>query len=497
MQEPSDIRASSRRLAQFERPIKPFMKHLIRSLSIVGAGVFLTGCLPEDYIWWSPNGETAAIATSDGLRLASTNGQLSAVVLPGEIQAAAWLYDSSSLIVSRSLKFTNWAAIENLIPAQENATARQMAGAIPDLLKAGLTVTDGDAKALDDKFLKPLGIADSQVLGPAWFCALDLYRRQIQGVMAGFTNSAAIEAELLSSETNGLEVYEITVLPVREGQVCGEPRALIHSLYPLAYPVVSPRYPIVAFLAGKGRLQALTIAGTNSLVVADENVAAAAWSADGRSLIHFVAKEKERIGEIRLRTVVSAAGQLLAEPAKADTLAIVAVLPESRARLAALPDGRVLFASVPLTLPARPTSVNPSAQFFLLDPANTNSAPMAVEVKEGSLPDDLSAYSMSPDGRLVAVVEGGTDAVAVLELATGKVRIIAPSHQGCKSRLIPAWRNGRELVFAGVPSSTAARPELLLWQPGAAARVLSAGWPDDVVKSWLEMSQKEGEPAPK
>jgi hypothetical protein len=122
----------------------------------------------------------------------------------------------------------------------------------------------------------------------------------------------------------------------------------------------------------------------------------------------------------------------------------------------------------------------------LLDPAKTNAAPVAIEIKEGSLPEDLSAFAASPDGRLVAVVEGGTDAVAVLELATGKVKMIAPAHDGWKARMIPAWRNSQQLVYAGFPSPTAARPELLLWQPEATPRVLSVDWPEGVVKPWME-----------
>jgi hypothetical protein len=473
------------------------MKQLIRSLGIVAAGLVLAGCLPEDYIWWSPNGQTAAIRASDGLRLAGTNGQLSAVVLPGNVQAAAWLPDGSSLLVSRSLNLTNWAAVDSLIPASESAATRQMARGVPDLLKAGLTVSGGSTQELEEKFLKPLGIKENESLLAAWFCALSLYRSDIHAVVGGFTNAAALEAEIVSSETNGLDVHEITSLPIRDGQLAGEPRALIRSLYPLADPVVSPHYPVVAFRAGDGKLQAMTLDGNSSLLVADENVVSATWSADGRSLIHFVVGKNERVGELRSQTVLGPGGQLLPAPATTDTLAVAAVLPDSRPKLVVLPEGRILFASVPATLPARPESVRPSAQFFLLDPAKTNAAPAAVEIKEGSLPDDLSAFAVSPDGRLVAVVEGGTDAVALLNLATGEVRIIGPAHDGYESRLIPAWRNSQQLVFASVPSTTATRPELLLWQPDAPTRVLSTGWPDEVVKPWLETPQKPSEPAAK
>ena len=140
------------------------MKKHILPLVIAAAALLLGGCLPEEFIWWSPDGQTAAVRTSDGLRLTGTNGQLSAVILPGEIQSASWLPDGSGLIVSRSFELTNWAAAEKMIPRGEAAATMQMARAIPDLLKAGLTASGGSWDNLEEKFLKPLGMTESQVL---------------------------------------------------------------------------------------------------------------------------------------------------------------------------------------------------------------------------------------------------------------------------------------------------------------------------------------------
>jgi hypothetical protein len=462
------------------------MKKPILSLAIAATALLLGGCLPEEFIWWSPDGQTAAVRASDGLRLAGTNGQLSAVILPGEIQSAAWLPDGSGLVVSRLVKLTNWAAAERMIPREEAVATMQMARAIPDLLKAGLTASGGSLDNLDDQFLKPLGMTESQVLEPAWACALSLHRGQIQAVVSSFTNAPQLEAEVLSSETNGISVYEISIVSMHNGRPAGEPRALIRSLRPLLEPVLSPRHSILAFRTGERALKAMTPDGKSSVVVAGEDVSYAAWSADGRALVHVVMGKSDRVGEIRSRTVVSGSGELLDGAPQAETLAMAAFVAGASPRLDVLPDGRILFASVPITLPARAASIHPGAQFFLLDPAKPDAAPSAVAIKEGSLPDDLSAFAPSPDGWFIAVVEGGTDVVAVLELATGKVKIISPSHAGWKSRMIPAWRNHRELTFAVLPSATAARPELMLWRADAPGRVLSKDWPDSVVKPWLE-----------
>jgi hypothetical protein len=460
-------------------------KHIL-PLALAATALLLGGCLPEEFIWWSPTGQVAAVRTPDGLRLTGTNGQLSAVILPGEIQSAAWLPDGSSLVVSRAFKLTNWTAIEKLIPREEAVATMQMARAVPDLLKAGLLASGGSWDDLVDKFLKPLGMTESPALEPAFFCALSRHREQIVAAIAGFTNVAALQAELVSAETNGLSVCEISILPMRSGRATGQPRALIRSVRPLLDIVLSPHDPILAFRTGDGALKAMTLDGGSSLVVAGEGVASAAWSADGRALIHVVMGKSDKWGEIRSRTVVKDSGELLQSAPQAETLAMAAFAFGASTRLSVLPDGRLLFASVPITLPARAASINPGAQFFLLDPGRSNAAPVAVRIKEGSLPDDLSAFAPSPDGRFVAVGESGTDVVAVLELATGKVKIISPLHGGWKSHTIPAWRNPRELTFAAPPSDSATRPELILWQTGAPQRVLSKDWPDGVVKPWLD-----------
>jgi hypothetical protein len=125
-------------------------------------------------------------------------------------------------------------------------------------------------------------------------------------------------------------------------------------------------------------------------------------------------------------------------------------------------------------------------RFFILDAAKTNAPLTEVTLKEGSLPADLNSFAVSPDGRFIAIVETETDVVAVFELATGKVEIISPAHKGLKSRLIPAWRNNRELTFAALPETSAKRPELMIWEAGSQPRALSKDWPEDVVKGWLE-----------
>lgn len=469
------------------------MKKLALGFVVAAAAILFTGCLPEEFIWWSPDGRTAAVRTSAGLRLADAEGQLSPVVLPGEIQSAAWLPDGTGLLVSRVLKAEDWTEAQAMIPPEEAAATMALARGLPELLKSGLIATGGAWEQFEDKFLKPLAVTLGESLEPAWFCAVHLHRDRILAALAGFTNTAALGAEIRSAQTNTLSIYELSLLPMREGRPADEPRALVRSLHSLLTPIVSPRHPVVAYRTGDGGLVAMPLEGGKPAVVAAERVAWAAWAADGRALLHVTMGESDFVGEIRISAVIGEEGRLLVGEPRAETLALMALPGGVRPRLGVLPDGRLLFASLPVTLPARVGSIQSGARFYLLDPTRPDAAPAPVEIKAGSLPEDLSTFALSPDGRFVAVAEAGTDTVAVLELATGRVRVVSGSESGWKTRLVPAWRNTRELTFAAAPPP-ATRPELILWQADAPARVLSRDWPDEVVKTWLE-APDGGQPA--
>ncbi len=471
---------------------KRFFAALSRFCAISGLALLLSGCLPEEFLWWSPDGRVAAIRTPEGLRLSDANGHLSEVVLTGEIQRAAWSPDGASLVVCRSLKLTNWSTVEALVPREERDEVLRLARAFPNLVKAGLIASGGSLEGIDEKLLKPLGIKETDVLEPTMHCALSLHGEEIRDVLATFTNAAALESGLLSFQAEGITVHEICILRISGNELAGEPQPLVHSLRELQDPAVSPGFSFVAYRAGKEALKVLSLDGKASRTVAEEKVASAAWSGDGRSLFYVVMAESDMLGEICTQRVLKENGELLeaAAAAKTETLALGVFTGGASPRLAVLPDGRLLFASMAMTVPARADSVPANAQFFLLDPSRSNAAPVALAIREGSLPADLSTFAVNPNGHFVAVAESGTDAVAVLELATGKVQIISPAHPGWKCRIVPTWRNARELTFAALPSSSATRPELQLWQ-GGSTRTLSKAWPDAVVKPWLEAPEAD------
>jgi hypothetical protein len=169
----------------------------------------------------------------------------------------------------------------------------------------------------------------------------------------------------------------------------------------------------------------------------------------------------------------------------------LAILP-SPPRLAALPGGRVLFASIPATLPAPSKDVDPEPRLFVIS-ADGKSV-QAIPTAPGDLPTNLSFFAVSPDGTRVAVVESATDAVAVVELATGRTEIVSPAHPEWQCRTLPNWRSPTELTFAAL-SGPEGKPQWMLWSPGKGVRSISDRWLPATTEDWLSR-QKAADSAP-
>lgn len=168
----------------------------------------------------------------------------------------------------------------------------------------------------------------------------------------------------------------------------------------------------------------------------------------------------------------------------------LALMPTSP-RVVALPDGRVLFASQPVTFPARGEGLEVAPLLFTVTADGTSLTP--VPTAPGDLPANLGWFAASPDGKMVAVVESDTDAVAVVEIGSGKTEIISPVHPDWQCRTMPAWKSSTELTFAALKDGA---PKWMLWKQGEGVRSLSDAWPATATKKWLEEKKKE-QPAEK
>jgi hypothetical protein len=283
-------------------------------------------------------------------------------------------------------------------------------------------------------------------------------------------------------------------------------------LKPLHLPRVSPGQPLVAVISldDSGRslvLEVLPLDGSPGHVIARQVSAAFDWTPDGRSLVFMapLGGEGEKLVSLLRLEVVAPDGVLLrprletgpnGQPVErrgpdrlGEPTPLATALQFNRPLLQVLADGRVLFASLPVTLPAVAPDPELAPRLFLADGKTVAPVPTA----PGDLPANLGWFTAAPDGLRVAVVESETDAVAVVELATGATQILSPAHPGWQCRTLPAWKSAAELTFAALHEGA---PAWQLWRSDGDTRVLSGNWPAEALANWLEHKKTEAATPP-
>jgi hypothetical protein len=445
--------------------------------------VLAAGCNEvEERLSWSPDGTMAFLRSGNELRLVETNGNISAPLV-SNVEAAAWLPDSHGLVLLRQLTATNWAEAARLLPSEETATVESLAKGFPDLLRAALAAAEGDPDAIEGKFFKPLKMEFSEFLSPTILYLFDTQPAAWRQAFEGCKNPMKLEAELTGLSTT--KVAEVSVLLLAGNHPSGSPRAIERTLTGLQQPRPSPATPVVAFVRDNVLMVAPLNGSTNRVTVAENIQGVYDWTPDGKSLVYAVRLTEGDSPDINLsrierRSVIDGAGTLT------NGVILPLVLNGSgfTPRVRCLPNGTVLFAGFQQRLPASALAARES-RFFLVDPSlGTNAAPVAIPSATGALPQDLAAFAPSPDGKRIAIVESGSDVVAILDVATGALEVVSPK-DGAKSRTLPAWRGNDELYFA----AWSTRPELLRWRQGSAPQVFSSTWSDAVVTGLVEKSK--------
>ncbi|OQW98063.1 MAG: hypothetical protein BWK77_00145 [Verrucomicrobia bacterium A1] len=448
------------------------------------------GCTVEERMVWSPDGSRAAVELPSGLCLADTNGVLSAPIA-SDVTHAAWLPDGRGLVLLREWAVTNWAEVRRLVPPDETVSVEVLAGALPGLLKSALAAVSNDFDALSSKVFEPLSVGDLP-----WEASVLCLRGEHPQAWTEMLNSiepAAARAEATEKlrDAGQAVVREIGVIRLDGDRPAGPPLVIARSLRKLAEPRPSPSGPVLAFL----RDDVLTVApldgGTGRVTIAERITGSYDWTPDGRALVFAVrlAKEWETSGinlaHIQRCAVAVSNGTPTAGADEPLAMSGFAFLP----RVRCLPDGRVLFAGVPMTLPS--AEVAGAARFYVAGGGGTNAGPVPVAAGAAALPADLGAFAVSPDGARIAIAESGSDSIAVLDLATGALEVVSPG-RGSKSRTLPAWRGNRELFFVALPAPGSRRPGWMRWSPGGAAPVaFSAGWPAAAVDGLMELPSPE------
>lgn len=454
--------------------------------------LLLAGCLPDERVWWSPKGDVAVVAADDGVHFVTADGQRSPPLNLGKqdefFKSVSWLRDGGGFVAQRTRSIAKWEEVRALIPAEEIKSVEAMLPLIVPLLEAAAKMSDG-VRSLEDL------IADLPEERMACF-AQALRRKseqepeRVEKLLLALPKGAEMAASFKKPDT-GYSISELCVFK-KEGGTVKETHSLARSLLrPVLMPQVSPQHEALAFLrpsedGESAALEVVSLAGGAVQTIARQVSGAFDWTPDGRALVFMapLGGEGEKLQSIHRIAVLDESGKVIEKRDKPVTLATAVTL--NRPVVQVLADGRVLFASQPVTLPATGTGPELAPRFYVI--AADGSTVTPVPTAPGDLPVNLGFFTASPDGRRVAVVESETDAVAVVEIDSGSTHLIAPPHPLWQCRTMPAWKSADELTFAALHDGA---PAWMLWNVSGETRCLSTTWPKSSTAKWLEQKSPQ------
>ncbi len=465
----------------------------------LGAVLCLSGCDQEERFWWSPQGDRAAVVISDQLHLVDADGTIGQPLFEKHerthLGSLSWLPDGGGFVFARTRLIKTWAETLPLIPAEEATLIGETRPLVLPLLKGASRLTDAD-NALER--ILTLGTeAKNKIFQAAVRIEHEQASAEVEKLLEALPKGAKFLEDLKQDEA-GFVVSELCLFASAKGAA---PRVLCGSLlHTFKKPKVSPAHSIVAFLKGNDEsasLEVLPLEGGSGQTVENRVNASFDWTPDGRALVFMspLNHEGDTLQSIRRRTVLQKSGARLkaqgekqadgsiaqvAEPDRMEAADTLATGIMQGGGVQVLADGRVLFASSMANLPAVGGAGKSAPHFYLLSADGKSVQPVASA--PGGMPAAVSGFAGSPDGKHIAMVENNTDAVTVVEVATGKTQIISPAHPHWQSRTLPAWKSATELTFVA-PQNGA--PKWLLWSADKGVRSLSENWPAESTFDWL------------
>lgn len=466
-------------------------------LAVLLAALLLAGCYPQALYVWSPDGKWMTAAGNDGkLYLADSTGHL----LPGPIDGgglASWFPDSRHVLVARSFDAASWDEVARYLTPEQTKSVVTAAAQI----RTALMTYDWTAPKADtwDAFKEHFNAAAKQnhednalatlknLDGSAGIYlrdhADDTLRQKIPAdrwkELAGLTQKF-IFVQVYGVDSSGFSAGATLLTTV---SAVGEVR-------------VSPTGAAALIVINEGDEQdipKLLVAPTDAsrppLQIAEGNAVYPDFSPDGRDValiratdISTHANDSSRLGSLARIHIVGNDGKLLQKVDPPQDL--VGLLFDSMTRVRWLKDGRIVFATVQVSLPCTAADMPQRASLFCVTPDKqavvTRMLPQQAQEQIG---DSAQYFEISPDARR-ACIPDDSGTVCVVDLTNGSVTKVQaqptpdPTDQNKKASLmtLPMWRNNDELTFFA-PAPDGQRQVVLYSLSKNTATPLSGTWP--------------------
>jgi hypothetical protein len=466
--------------------------------------LLMSGCL-EKHLVWSPDGQRAAVIAKggtdaeDGLYLCDAEGKLTSRLAPA-VYRVAWLGDSQQLVVARTQKVRDWAALAQWLGAERTAAITAKAEAAWNKAEAsrpgqwGLDMSAGDGDLI----------------------MVYLWAHHAEGLRAQYGAKAEENRSGATVTMHELLMAKLVDDGIQLGTLLHDGLSEIQDIR------IAPGDRAVAFTEEatpgsdeESHLLLARINGTRAVLVAERTNAFPDWTADGRSLVYVQAlgggakKDDLQLGSLVRREVLGEDGKIKAaenpkefmgfKEKSEDTAELAGLMYSAMTRVRCLHDGRILFNAAELQLPlAEHDAEVERERLFALDLARQATLVRVVpRGYEKAMPKMLTFFEVSPDEKQVLVggFEGGE--VSVLTLATGEVKEVQKVEKEDKSSLLaaPVWRSAGEITYArrNSPDKDGKMPDHkadIVLRKGDAEKILSQGWSDRMIKLVFPGSDK-------
>lgn len=449
----------------------------------------ISGCVPERY-QWSPDGKWMTVLTDKGLYLANSNGGLQSSNVPGAF-LVDWFGDSKRILIARDIEAAHWDDLNQyLTPEQIRSVTAISEHARPAILDYDWS--KGAAwQNFETDFIKQEKAAgrDTKVL------------TDLDGAVAVYLrdhDDGALHAKLPPARWNDLtsatqSFYCVKVYAVDETGFTAGPQLMISLKKPneLRVSPTGAAAAIVVPMEDDSQHNGLWVASTDgdrpAVLISDSAAWYPDWTSDGKYVVYARAvenAEKAPIGTISRTLVAQQSGQLLAQPGNREDLA--GILYNDMTRVRCLKDGRIVFNSAEMTLPATPSDAPQKGELFAIFPGKMETIGRVLSRSDAEQCGDSSQFfEFSPDGQRVSIPDR-TGTVDVVDLATG-TRTRVQDKQFPKNPnsdfvlpTVPSWRNNDELTFAAPGDK--GRPQVILYSVSKqSGTVLSDTWPAQMV----------------
>jgi hypothetical protein len=451
------------------------MKALRTCLLALGAGgllVLASGCDVQRIVW-SPDGTRAAVLGDRGLYLCDTQGNLSGL-LASNVAMAGWFSDNRRLALIFKTSYGSWPDLERHLDAPDRERIARHAQTALANLNAG---RDFDAAVNTDD------------LGDNEQHAVAVYLKGAEGIRKWVSDWEAFEKR----ET---DLYELRAGTVSNGEVTLGPAWFRTLTEPAASPMVrvSPGGTaiVLATAAGKHRGARLLVVPADgsspAQTVSDDACAWPDWTADGRSLVYVRAvgtatnEDELRLGRLTRRQVMDSNGVAQVQTAGEDLAGLLFDISDG---VRCLSDGRILFLAVDAHLPATMQDIPEKPEIFVFDPQRQATISRLLPRVADETLRGAGSFDVSPDEKRL-LIGGQKGAVSVVTLATGEVAVVqGPGTDDSPS--LPSWRGEEVCFLAPAPTNAAGRKwEVTLWKDGGTNQILSAQWPAEIRKGFLD-----------